>query len=129
MQWLEVLLVVSTMSNVSHEPRVASADQILDAKAQLDGLLLEMRARSAGGKAASGRYKRHDTTRLSYVNSVALPGLRWGKLPPEADWRMLFLPGDDDIKGADKASCPLPSHDPLSPLACAAAARDRMVRV
>ena len=105
---LVVAICCVVMSNVSGEPQVASADQILDAKAQLDGLLLEMKSRSAGGKAASGRYKKHDTARLSYINCVALPGLRWGKIPPAADWKMLFMPGDDHISGADRVNS---SHD------------------
>ena len=75
------------------QPRLASAEQILDVKVQLDHLLLDMKARSANGKEASGRYKKHDTARLSYINTVALPGLRWGKLPPLQDMKMLFLPG------------------------------------
>ena len=101
---LQFLLSVASSAYMSSEPHVASAQEILDAKARLDGLLLEMSARSANGKAASGRYKKHDTARLSYINTVALPGLRWGKLPPEADWRMLFLPGDIDITGPDKVA-------------------------
>jgi len=61
-------------------------------------------SRSAGGKATSGRYKKHDTARLSYISCVALPGLRWGKIPPAADWKMLFMPGDDHISGADRVA-------------------------
>ena len=53
-----------------------------------------MGERSAGGRDAPGRYKRHDTARKVFIDTVAMPGLRLGKrvdpdetvprLPPRA---------------------------------------------
>jgi len=61
-----------------------------------------MAERSAGGKQAQGRYKRHDTARKIYINTVAMPALRMGKRIPPEDWRRLFLPGENEISGPDK---------------------------
>jgi len=77
-------------------------EEIVEMHAKLEELKLTMAARSASGRDASGRYKRHDTARKVYINTVAMPGLRLGKRIPSADWRRLFLPGDDEISGPDK---------------------------
>ena len=77
--------------------------EIIDIHAKLEELRLVMASRSAGGREASGRYKRHDTARKVFIDTVAMPGLRLGKRIPAADWRRLFLPGDDEISGPDKA--------------------------
>jgi hypothetical protein len=76
--------------------------EIIELHAQLEQLRLDMAARSAGGKQASGRYKKHDTARKVFIETVAIPSLRLGKRVEAADWRRLFLPGDDEIGGADK---------------------------
>ena len=48
------------------------------------------------------RYRKHDTARRVYIDTVAMPALRLGKLPPPDDWRMLFLPGDGDTHAPDR---------------------------
>ena len=35
-----------------------------------------------------------DTARLRFIKSIALPGLRFGKLPPASDCRILFMTPD-----------------------------------
>jgi len=75
---------------------------------------VDMAARSAGGRSASGRYKKHDTARLVFIKSVAMPALRLGKRIPAADWHRLFLPGDDEVSGADKAFCALCIIGPMA---------------
>ena len=86
------------------QPPLPTADEILDAAAQLEALKQAMRLRSASGKPAQGRYKKVDTARLSYINTVAFPNLRLGKMVPPDDWAMLFGPKDDDLTGAAKAA-------------------------
>ena len=53
--------------------------------------LLSMSDRQAGGLQRQGRYKKDDTTRKLFINTVALPGLRTGVLPTISDEKMLFL--------------------------------------
>ena len=77
-------------------------EEIITKFAAVEQLKLTMAARSAGGRSASGRYKKHDTARKVYIDTVVMPSLRLGKRIEEEDWRLLFLPGDDDIQGADK---------------------------
>ena len=67
-------------------------DEIIQHHAELQQLLLDMAARSAGGRRASGRYKAYDTARLLYIKTVAFPSLRLGKRIDTEDWRLLFLP-------------------------------------
>ena len=55
----------------------------------------DMAQRSAGGRAASGRYKKHDTARKIFIETVGMPSLRMGKRIAAADWRRLFLPRVD----------------------------------
>ena len=76
-----------------------TADELHDALAQLEGLKQTMAERQASGKSTSGRYKKVDTARKSYINTVAIPSLRVGKLVPDADWEMLLGPADDDLHG------------------------------
>ncbi len=45
-------------------------DEIIQHHAELQQLLLDMAARSAGGRRASGRYKAYDTARLLYIKKV-----------------------------------------------------------
>ena len=78
-------------------PALPTAEELADMLARLEDLKFLMAQRSAGGADLSGRYKKHDTARKNYINAVALPGLRWGRMPPAADVRLLFLPGDDEI--------------------------------
>ncbi len=53
-------------------------DEIIQHHAELQGLLADMAARSAGGKSASGRYKKYDTARLQYSTAVAFPTRQFG---------------------------------------------------
>jgi hypothetical protein len=78
-------------------------DEIIQHHAELQQLLLDMAARSAGGRRASGRYKAYDTARLVYIKTVAFPSLRLGKRIDTEDWRLLFLPitSRDDNGGAN----------------------------
>ena len=94
-----VIVMAAASSSTSTRP---TKDEIIDMHARLEGLRLTMAERSAGGKSSSGRYKKHDTARKVYLDTVGIPGLRLGKLPPADDVRRLFLPGDDEITGPAK---------------------------
>ena len=83
---------------------VPSKAELVDFHSKIEELRLLMTGRAHGGAAKQGRWKKHDTARKVFIETVVLPALRWGKLPSAADTRMLFLPGDDDIAGADKAA-------------------------
>ena len=66
-----------------------SKSEIIEQHAQLEELRLVMAARSAGGREASGRYKKHDTARKIFMDAVVMPSLRLGKRIAPADWRRL----------------------------------------
>ena len=96
-------------------------DEIIQHHAELQQLLLDMAARSAGGRRASGRYKAYDTARLLYIKTVAFPSLRLGKRIDAEDWRLLFLPitsRDDNGSASDKEKldrwCKQHKKDPRS---------------
>ena len=96
-------------------------DEIIQHHAELQQLLLDMAARQAGGKCASGRYKAYDTARLLYIKTVAFPSLRLGKRIDTEDWRLLFLPitsRDDNGSASDKEKldrwCKQHKKDPRS---------------
>ena len=82
--------------------QLPTAEQLHEQLARLEGLKQTMSTRSAGGANRQGRYMKVDTARFSYTNSVAIPGLRLGKLVPEDDWAMLFGPHDSDLHGPAK---------------------------
>ena len=64
---------------------------------------ITMADRRHGGGGKSGRYKKHDTARLAFINGRGFHDLRYGRLPTVENQRRLFeLPGDDDIKGSEK---------------------------
>ena len=84
-------------------PSAMSKTDIITAHAKLEQLRIDMVKRSAGGKDASGRYKKHDTARKGFIDTVALPSLRFGKRVADDDWRRLFLPGDDEIASERKS--------------------------
>ena len=93
-----------------------TSTEIVNTLAKIEALKATMAERSAGGKEASGRYKRHDTARKVYIDVVALPALRYGKLPPANDARLLFdLPGDDEIRGSEKAEMDACQERPAVP--------------
>ena len=51
-----------------------------------------MSVRQAGGlQKRQGRFKKDDTARKRFINTVALPSLRAGVLPSAHDEKMLFL--------------------------------------
>ena len=52
----------------------------------------------------SGRYNKHDTARLRFIRSIALPGIRFGQLVPDDDMRMLRLGPMNVLHGVDLAS-------------------------
>ena len=81
--------------------RAATKTEIVEMHSKIEELRIHMIARAHGGAAVQGRWKRHDTARKTFLETVALHALRWGKLPSEYDVRMLFLPPDDEISGAD----------------------------
>ena len=95
--------------------------EIIEHHAEFQQLLLDMAKRSAGGKTTSGRYKKYDSTRLLFLNTIAFPSLRLGKRIDPKDWRLLFLPitsRDDPGTCADKDEldrwCALHKKDPRS---------------
>ena len=53
-------------------------DEIIQHHAQLQQLLVDMAARSAGGKSASGRYRAYDSAQLQYSTAVAFPTRQFG---------------------------------------------------
>ena len=59
-------------------PPMLSKDELVEAHAKLEQLRVDMATRSAGGREASGRYKKHDTARKVYIDTVAMPSLRLG---------------------------------------------------
>ena len=83
--------------------RPATREEIVQCDADLRELLGVMHERSAGGSSKQGRYLKPDTARRRYIKTVALPGLRYGKLPPDADYRILFLDPADWELPANKA--------------------------
>ena len=60
-------------------------EEIIQRHAEFQQLLIDMARRSAGGKAASGRYKKYDSTRLLFLHTCAFPSLRLGKRIDEKD--------------------------------------------
>jgi hypothetical protein len=62
------------------------------------------RQRSAGGADKPGRYNLHDTAQLRFIRDKVLVGLRFGKLCPDDDLRMLRLPAKQMLHGADLAA-------------------------
>ena len=84
-------------------PLPTSEDLVVE-DAELRSFLAAIAKRSAGGRAVSGRYNKHDTARLRFIRSIALPGIRFGKLVPDDDMRMLRLGPKASLHGADLAS-------------------------
>ena len=81
-----------------------TSDQLVVEDAELRSMLANIAKRSAGGRAASGRYNKHDTARLRFIRSIALPGIRFGQLVPDDDMRMLRLGPKHVLQGVDLAS-------------------------
>ena len=84
--------------------RLPTAEELVLEDAELRGMLSTIAKRSAGGRAVQGRYNKHDTARLRFIRSVALPGIRFGKLVPEEDMRMLRLGPKSELRGANLTS-------------------------
>ena len=84
-------------------PPLATAEQITDMHARLTELKLRIADRRHGGAGKSGRYKKHDTARVHFIDGQAMRDLSCGKLPSAANQRALFdIPGDDDVTGPQK---------------------------
>ena len=78
-------------------------EEIVEQHAQLEQLRVTMASRQASGKSTSGRYKKHDSARKVFIDTIAVPSLRRGKRIPAADWKRLFGPGPDEITGPEAA--------------------------
>jgi hypothetical protein len=65
--------------------QLPSAEDLVVEDAELRGILTSIAKRSAGGRAVSGRYNKHDIACLRYIRSIALPGIRFGKIVPDHD--------------------------------------------
>lgn len=82
---------------------VPKKHEIEEMHAKMVELKITMADRRHGGGGKSGRYKKHDTARLAFINGRGFHDLRYGRLPTVENQRRLFeLPGDDDIKGSEK---------------------------
>ena len=80
------------------------SEELVIEDAELRSILAKIAKRSAGGRAVSGRYNKHDTARLRFIRSIALPGIRFGQLVPDDDMRMLRLGPMNVLHGVDLAS-------------------------
>ena len=69
-----------------------TSEELVVEDAELRSILTKIAKRSAGGRAVSGRYNKHDTARL-FIRSIALPGIRFGQLVPDDDMQMLCVSG------------------------------------
>ena len=77
------------------------SEELVIEDAELRSILAKIPKRSAGGRAVSGRYNKHDTARLRFIRSIALPGIRFGQLVPDDDMRMLRLGPTNVLQGVD----------------------------
>ena len=84
-----------------HGGRLPTSEDLVVEDAELRSILSTIAKRSAGGRAVSGRYNKHDTARLRYIRSIALTGIRFGKLVPDDNMRMLRLGPKASLRGAD----------------------------
>ena len=81
-------------------PHLATSEEIVQMHAKMEELKLLMAERRHGGAGKQGRYLKHDTARLSFIDGCGLCDLAGGKLLSAADQRALFdLPGDLEIAG------------------------------
>ena len=67
-------------------------DEIIQHHAQLQQLLVDMAARSSGGKSASGRYRAYDSAQRLYSTAVAFPTRQFGTRIDAEDWRLSIPP-------------------------------------
>ena len=81
-----------------------TSEELVVEAAELRSILSKIAKRSAGGRAVSGRYNKHDMARLRFIRSIALPGIRFGQLVPDDDMRMLRLGPMNVLQGVDLAS-------------------------
>lgn len=80
-------------------PNLVSGKELAQCYGECKRLELIIHARQAGGRAASGRLKKHDSARLKCLQREVYPDLRIGKMPTELVWKMLWLPGPLEISG------------------------------
>ena len=67
-------------------------DEIIQHHAQLQQLLVDMAARSSGGKSASGRYRAYDSAQRLYSTAVAFLTRQFGTRIDAEDWRLSIPP-------------------------------------
>jgi hypothetical protein len=77
--WCSASFVVTMSLNLPKSEELVIED------AELRSILAKIEKRSAGGRAVSGRYNKHDTARLRFIRSIALPDIRFGQLVPDYD--------------------------------------------
>ena len=70
-------------------PNLVSGKELAQCYGECKRLELIIHARQAGGRAASGRLKKHDSARLKCLQREVYPDLRIGKMPTELVWKML----------------------------------------
>ena len=73
-----------------------TADNIVLQHAELLQVLSDVRKRNKGG-----RYNKHDQARILFIKSVALRGLRFGKLVPPSDINMIRLAPKHELSGTN----------------------------
>ena len=73
-------------------------EQLVESDAKFRQLITTITSRQTRG---GGRYNKHETARLRFIKTHALPGLRLGKLPDAQDERMLFLGPKEQLSGPD----------------------------
>ena len=68
---------------------------------RIEQLLLWLVNKAIPQRQGRGRYTKDDTARRTHVRTCAIPNLRWGKVPKESDWAMLYM---DPPRPANQAS-------------------------
>ena len=83
---------------VVHDWALPTADDIVRQHAELLQVVADCRARNKGG-----RPNKHDQARLRFIKDIALRGLRFGKLVPQADLNMIRLAPKEQLRANDLA--------------------------
>ena len=74
------------MAASGHTP---TREDLIAYECEFRDLLLRIQQRGQGGRATSGRYSKDETARMRYIKTIAQRGLRFGRVPPDDDMRML----------------------------------------
>ena len=94
--------LLTAIENDREERISVGANLLVKVKAELHHLIDVLLPQRYEGR--SGRYRKYDTARLTYVRTIALPRLMYGKLPTSEAWGFLFMHPDPDKNSAvDKA--------------------------